>query len=499
MPSDNSAPPPHWWLEMSRYHWWVLLVATLGWLFDSLDQRLFILVRTPALRDLIPGLADAELAQYAGYATAIFIFGWATGGLIFGLMGDRWGRTRTMMITILLYSVFTGLSAFSTSWWDFAAYRFLCGMGIGGEYAAGVALVAEVVPNRARPYCLGLLQGISALGNISGSLISLYIGPEAMIGGIDGWRVLFMVGVLPALLVVVIRLKLREPESWLQAREKALAGQSDSPDELHKQMGDLSELFGNRRWRYHIIIGMILGASGQIGLWGVGFWTPELIRGALLEQRQAADTSATTIGTEAGSTLQPSTQPTTSLNLQQLARQQSPNDEAATALFQKWHAEDDKYVGRGTMLQDVAGMCGMCVFTWWTGRVGRRKAFVTSYLLALGATWLTFGWLSQGSDVYWMLPLLGFGASSVYAGFAIYFPELFPTRLRSTGTGFCYNVARYITALGPLMLGRLAVLYAGIGYAMPLRPAAMTLALVYLVGVIAVRFAPETHGKPLPE
>src|SRR5688572_3456222 len=99
-----------WWQEMNSYHWWVLTVATLGWLFDGMDQRLFVLARTPALRDLIPGVSDAVLTQYAGYATMIFIFGWATGGLIFGFLGDRWGRTRTMMITILIYAAFTGLS-----------------------------------------------------------------------------------------------------------------------------------------------------------------------------------------------------------------------------------------------------------------------------------------------------------------------------------------------------------------------------------------------------
>src|SRR6266540_1381308 len=160
---ESGASSGGWWREMTRYHWWVFAVATLGWLFDSMDQRLFVLARTPALQELLPQASQAEISKHAGLATAIFIFGWATGGLVFGLFGDRWGRTRTMMITILLYSLFTGLSALSTTWWDFALYRFLCGAGIGGEYAAGVALVAEVMPERARPYCLGLLQGLAAL------------------------------------------------------------------------------------------------------------------------------------------------------------------------------------------------------------------------------------------------------------------------------------------------------------------------------------------------
>jgi MFS family permease len=460
--ADNDAGP--WWRAMTGYHWWVLAVATLGWLFDSMDQRLFVLARTPALRQLLPGATDAQVADYAGKVTSVFILGWATGGLVFGLLGDRWGRTRTMMITILLYSLFTGLSGLATSWWDFAAYRFLCGMGIGGEYAAGVALVAEVMPDRARPYCLGLLQGLAALGQVVGSAVSLAIGPQAELEGVTGWRWLFAVGVLPSLLVVVIRISLREPESWLRARRESSQG---SGDELHKQLGDIKEILRDRRWLYHTVIGMTLGMAGQIGLWGIGFWTPELIRGSLAESRRQA------------------------------AAKQEAGSFAESEEGQR--AEEDRLVAQGTLLQDLAGMFGIYAFTLVTAHLGRRWTFALAYVLALGATVWTFGQLREAGEVYWMIPLLGFCVSSVYGGFAIYFPELYPTRLRSTGTGLCYNVARYITALGPLALGKLTVLYASLGYGMPLRPAAMSLAAVYLVGLVVLPFAPETKGKPLPE
>jgi MFS family permease len=458
-------PPPAgpWWREMTGYHWWVLAVATLGWLFDSMDQRLFVLARTPALRELVPGAGDADLARLAGYATSVFILGWATGGLVFGLLGDRWGRGRTMMLTILLYSLFTGLSALARTWWDFAAYRFLCGLGIGGEYAAGVALVAETLTPRARPYGLGLLQGLAALGQVGGSLVSLAIGPQAEVAGVAGWRLLFLVGTLPALLVVVIRLGLREPEGWLRARQQA--------DQLQRRMGDLREMFGDPRWRRRLLVGMTLGMAGQVGIWGIGFWSPELIRGALRERRLG------------------STEPARA----------SATDAEAEDLLRRWRAEDDAYVGWATVLQDLAGMLGICAFTALTARAGRRPVFAAAYLLGLVATVFVFTRLRGGSDVWWMIPLLGVGVSSVFGGFAIYFPELFPTRLRSTGTGFCYNVARYVTALGPLALGQLTALYASLGYAMPLRPAAATLALVYLAGLAVLPFAPETRGRPLPE
>jgi MFS family permease len=496
-----SGPNIPWWRELTRYHWWVLIVAALGWLFDTMDQRIFVLARTPALTDLMPGMSDDARSQYAAYATSIFILGWATGGLVFGLFGDRWGRTRTMMITILVYSLFTGLSALSRTWLEFALYRFLAGTGVGGEFAAGVALVAEVMPSRARPYCLGMLQALSAIGNISGSMISRVIGPQAEFGTIAGWRLLFLVGILPALLVVIIFWRLREPESWVRAKERALgepAGTNDShsesrPDELHKQLGDLREIFRDRRWRYHTIIGMILGLAGQIGLWGVGFWTPELIRGALLEQRKAVFAAQTQRNeSRAG-------QPGADLSLENLARLSTGSAEDARARLQTWKAENDKYVADGTLLQDVGAFFGVTVFTYVTGFLGRRRTFALAFFAALAATTFTFGMLDRGSQVYWMMPLLGFCNLAVFGGYAIYFPELYPTRLRSTGTGFCYNVARYITALGPLALGRLTAIFGAHGYAMPLRPAAISLAMIYLVGVFVLPFAPETKDRPLPE
>jgi len=479
----------------------VLSVATLGWLFDSMDQRLFVLARTPALRDLVPLASDAEVAGYAANATSIFILGWATGGLIFGLFGDRWGRTRTMTITILMYSLFTGLSAFSTAWWDFAAYRFLCGMGIGGEYAAGVALVAEVMPARARPYCLGFLQGLSALGHVGGSLLSLLISPQSTINGVAGWRWLFLVGVVPSLLALVIRWRLKEPESWLRARDAALKSKAnasrtapapDQPDELHKQMGDMREIFRSRQLMYHVAIGMTLGVCGQIGMWGIGYWTPELIRGSQLELRQEAAVRDGVVSENSPAGAAP-------LSLSELAAQTAGSEPEAAQLESQWRRRDDRLVAWGTVLQDTAGMCGIYAFTFFTARAGRRAAFRVAYLSAFAATVLTFSSMRSVSDVMWMTPLLGFCISSVYGGFAIYFPELFPTRLRSTGTGLCYNVARYVTAFGPLMLGRLTAAFASSGAGLPLRGAAVCLASVYLIGFLAVQFAPETHGKPLPE
>jgi MFS family permease len=444
-----------WWGELTGYHWFVLIVAALGWLFDTMDQQLFVLARGPALKALLSEGQDP--IAYGGYATAIFMIGWATGGLLFGWMGDRWGRARTMMFTILIYSLFTGLSALSRTWWDFALYRFITGMGVGGEFAAGVSLVAEVMPARARPYALGALQALSAVGNVTAALISMALPAQAEVQGIAGWRAMFLVGIVPGLLVVFIFRYLDEPESWRQARK----------DPAHHSLGDLRELFHDTRWRWHTILGVTLAAAGVMGLWGIGFWTPELIRNNLGLPK----------------------------------------------------ADQDWYVGIDSLLKNIAAFFGIYGFTLLTGRVGRRPAFAVSFVLALGATVLVFGFMTRPDQIWWMSPILGFCGLMVFGGYAIYFPELFPTRLRSTGIGFCYNVARYLAAAAPFLLGRLAIaftaapgtargdakladwtLLSSLGSAdSAFRYAALAVASVFVIGLLVLPFAPETKGKPLPE
>ncbi len=476
-PLGTAANGP-WWRELSRYHWWVLVVAALGWLFDTMDQQLFVLARQPALTDLLGSELSAdeatrkvEVKRYSDYATAIFIVGWATGGLVFGMFGDRWGRARTMMITILIYSLFTGLSAVSWDWWSFAVFRFITGMGVGGEFAAGVSLVAEVMPARARPYALSLLQALSAVGNMTAAGISFLLPPQVEAQGVAGWRWMFLVGIAPALLVVVIRRRLKEPESWVQAKEALARG--DQTDAMHKQLGDMKEMFHDPRWRYHTIVGVLLAVTGVLALWGVGFYTPELAR--------------STVHAEAPPGL--------------------------TAQEKKAHAdalkkEQDWYASLTSLLQNFGAFFGIYAFGWLTGRIGRRWAFAVALVLGWLAITLVFGFLTESNQIWWMIPLLGFCALMVFGGYAIYFPELYPTRLRATGTGFCYNVARYLAAVlifaaaplagwfgaqGLTLLSSLGSVDSGFRYA------CLSVGSVFLLGLVILPFAPETKDKPLPE
>ncbi len=189
------------------------------------DQQIFILFRNDALKDLkLP--PDADVKMYGQYATSVFIAGWATGGLIFGSVGDRIGRAKTLTITVLLYSLFTGLSALATSWFDFAVYRFITGLGVGGVFGLAVALIADTLPDQARPGALGMLQALSAAGNISAGLVSMLMASlikNEVVTASNAWRLAFLIGSIPAFLCVFIQLRLREPEKWVKAKEAGKA------------------------------------------------------------------------------------------------------------------------------------------------------------------------------------------------------------------------------------------------------------------------------------
>jgi MFS family permease len=424
---------------VTGYHILVVVIASAGWLFDCMDQRLFILARESALKELLAGdtAALTNVKSYIGLATTAMIIGWATGGIIFGMMSDKWGRVKTMIVTLLVYSGFTGLSGTAQSWEAFFAYRFLVGLGVGGMFGAATTLVAESVPSGFRALALGSLQALSATGNIMGSLISIIIPPGAVEfwGTYSGWRVLFFVGILPSLLVIPMIFVLREPEPWKQARAHAAAAPQNA------KVGSPIELFRHPRWRRHTLVGLLLGVSGMIGLWGIGFFSPELISTALQDSPQAVV---------------------------------------------------DRVRGWGTALQDVGAFFGMMTFTIVASFLSRRLAFLGSFALCLTVTMFVFGSLNSASDAYWMLPMMGFAQLAVFAGYSIYFPELFPTRLRGTGVGFCYNTVRYLAAPAPTLLGMLSA-------HMSFRTAAILMSSVYLIGMIALIWAPETKGQPLPE
>ncbi|HVT81405.1 MAG TPA: MFS transporter, partial [Phycisphaerae bacterium] len=419
-----------------------------------------LLARLTAMKALLP--AGADTTQYGGFATAFFMLGAATGGIVFGILGDRWGRAKTLFTTVICYSLFTGLSAMSLTWIDFSAYRFLTGMGVGGTFAAAVSLVSETLPARSRPNALAALQATGAVGNMLAAIVTMFVQPGLSIGGVAGWRIIFVIGIAPSLLVLLVMRKLREPDAWTQARLQRAANPA-------QHLGSVNELFGDPRWRRNALVGMALGMAGIMGLWGVSFWLPELIKASLKG----------------------------SVGENQLGL----------------------YVSYGMLLFNFAAAVGTYLFGLMMGWIGRKPTFALGFVAAIASIICVFGFMTTAQQVWWMAPLLGFCTLSILGGYSVYFPELFPLRLRATGVGFCYNTARYISAVAPFAIGMLTAslkapestergaaglsnltLLSSLGGAdNAIRYAAIIVAAVYLIGLVALPFATETRGKPLPE
>jgi MFS family permease len=482
-PADSTPNPTgNWWSQLQPYQRLVFIVATLAWLFDCLDQQLFNLARSPAMKSLLGDGQELMLfgkfpIQAGALSTSIFVLGWATGGMIFGSLGDRYGRAKMLSVTVLLYSIATGLSALSQSFTDFAVYRFVTGLGVGGVFGLAVALVADTVPGHVRPRALGVLQSFSAVGNCAAGLIGLTIALTVLGENENYWKWLFVIGALPAFLVATIQLRMKEPESWTKSRDKAIAE--------GKRSGSYRDLFGHSLWLKHALLGMVLSCAGVIGLWGIGVFSSDLV-GDIVSHNLA----------EAGA-----------------------KPEAVSKGKQLW-------MSLNLLAFNVGAFAGMLVFTKVAVALGRKKAFAMFFMGALLVTVFVFqmiGKINGRWDILWMAPLMGFFQLSVFAGFSIYLPELFPTRLRATGVSFCYNVGRYFAALGPFTLGALAARFgksaqklaeenapegitdAALGALKTVakidafRDAASWMCLIFLLGIIVLPFLPETKDKPLPE
>ena len=314
---------------------------------------------------------------------------------------------------------------------QFIICRFLTGLGIGGEFAAGAALVAETFPSHSRTAALGVVQATSALGNVAAGLIWRLFG-EAL-----GWRGVFFLGVIPALLLFVILFFIKEPEAWKEKRRQSKEG--------GVKLGNMLNLFTEPLLRRNTFVGVTLAAVGVTLFWGVGTWSSELIRGVINPN-----------------------------NLPELSKK----------------AEDS--VSYVIMAQNGGAFFGALAFAYLAQRFGRKPAFIAA-LLACGVSIPTaFHFTNSMLSGILLFALMGFSLLILFGGYAVYFPELFPTRLRSTGTGFCYNVARFISAFAPMLLGGLATAYG-------LQKAVLMVSSVFILGLLVMPFAPETKDRPLPE
>jgi MFS family permease len=437
-PSSRSDKP--WYHGISGYQWLVLALASAGWVFDVYEGQIYNITSEQLLADVLPPpphptlsprrggegrvRGNQDIAFHKDVFLGVFLVGGALGGVVFGSVADRWGRRPTLVVTILTYSLFSGLTFFVRELWQVGVLRFLVAFGVGGEWSVAAALVAEVFSVRSRAQAGSIFHATSTIGTWLAGLAGLAVGAH--------WRYAYLLGVLPALLVVAVRVGVAESATW----QKAASSSS----------GRVRELLANPVWRRRAVLGLLLAAVG-LGM----FW------------------SVTVAGQDLARTF--------------LVNHGVPNRIAL---------EKAKFAYG--MVQATGGGVGLLSFGPLSARWGRRRTFVVFHLAALAIVPATCYLPAEYWQLLVLLPVYGFFTLGMHAGYAVYFPELFPTRLRATGAGFCFNGGRLVAAALLIFSAWLKALPdLDISFAVTL------LSGLYLLGVPIVWFLPETRDQPLPE
>lgn len=480
-PQRESAEDLKWYEGISRYQWLVLVIASLGWVFDAFEGQIFVASMEEAIPSLVPPeTSEGTIARYNNIALGCFLIGGALGGIVFGALSDRIGRTRTMALTILFYSIFTCLSAFSQQWWHLAALRFLVAMGVGGEWAVATALLAEVFPKRARAHVGGLFHATSVLGSYLAVAAGLTIIGNPAIQefanerGIPSlpWRLGFAVGVLPALLIIWIRMSLREPEDWKAARRRAAS-------DAGQRMGVVSDLF-SRTLRRRTLLGICLATVGLATFWGVHIYGKNVLL-------QAAETAHLTSAMDQMRNASADAATRTAVS--------SPGrDPAASGAPLLDPVSRKRWEMLGMFLVTSGGGVGLVCFGPLAARMGRRPAFFLFHLGGLISALCVFQFAWTVTAAIVLLPIFGFLTLGMHAGYAVYFPELYPTRLRGTGAGMCFNAGRLCAA--PILFVN-GYLQEDLGWS--LNESASLLSVLFVAGIFFTWLAPETRGTELPQ
>jgi len=445
MAVNQATRPQRLLLDMNGYQWTVLFAAWLGWGFDVFDGLLFNYVApncVPTLLGLRIGsdAAKAATLQWTGILTCLLLVGWGIGGILFGRVADRIGRTKTLMITMAMYALGTALCAVAPNIWVLMFFRLIASLGIGGEWAAGASMVAEVVPEKRRVEAGALLYTSSPMGLFLATFVTFQIQNVVFKSNQEvAWRYVFLFGLVPALVAFLVRLFVKEPERW-----KSVA------DVVRPK---ISELFSPAMIRI-TRSGFCMALIALIMWWACNAFIP---------------TVATGLATET-------------------AKLQHLDKTATTDLIQSW-------IKLATNCFNIGGLIGTLLTIPIAKALGRRPMFAIYFLMSALALFGTFGLNLAPHDRLYGYFFIGLSIFGVFGSFTYYLPELFPTRLRATGAGFCYNAGRFIAAGGPFLVGMVAA-------ASKSDPNA-AIKVIFWVGVVPVvglfllPFAIETKGREL--
>ena len=387
--------------DLTPDQWKSGAAAWLGWMFDGLDMHLYTLVATPFVAELlVVDKKDPSVGRYSSIIQAAFLVGWALGGGFFGRIGDLLGRSRALMLTIFTYAIFTGLSFFAHAWWHLFIFRFLAALGIGGEWAVGASLLSETWPRHWRPWIAAVLQSGVNIGVMLACLAGYVLAPYPN-------RTVFLVGILPALLVLWIRRAVPEPAEWYAARRES---RHAAPSVLELFRGDI---------RRTTVLTILVCALSLTAHWAFMFWYQAQLRN-LPDVSDWTDTQKTQL------------------------------------------------VSIALLVVMVASVVGNFLAGWIAKGIGYRRAIVGLCLGYFACMLATYSVPRDHTSLWFWLATIGV-CQGLFALFTMYLPPLFPTLLRTTGAGFCYNIVSIAAAFGTVFFGlftkvgdyRLALLYAG--------------------------------------
>jgi MFS family permease len=433
-----------WYRGLTRTQWNTLFAANMGWMFDGYEAYALILTVGVALRQLLDPSQYAQIPTYAGIIIAVTLLGWGVGGLIGGVLADYIGRKRTMMLAVLAYSLLTGLSAFAWDWTSFAVMRLVVGIAIGSEWSTGTSITAEMWPDKARGKGAGLMQCGLGIGFFVASLIWLYVG--AM--GPGAWRYMYLIGVAPGLFTLWMRTGIPESPRWEQTNAKRLAaaerkrmGATLQEHEKALTRFTLVELFAKPEVCRRALIAFLMSLTTTFAWWGISAWIPPYVGSVAAKAGLAAP---------------------------------------------QWAS----YAG---MAYNIGAILGYISLGFLADAWGRKPVTFMYFVLALATTPVVFLWTHDLNPLLLATAVNGFFSLGLYSWMPVWLPELFPTPVRATGAAFCFNSPRLIAWIGPLIAGTLIANFGGFSNA------AMIVACIYVLGIVATPFLPETRGKPLQD
>ena len=415
LPDGANGP---WWREITRNQWYALLAGKIGWMLDAFDVMLYVFCLKTIMEEWHLNPATA------GFMVTVTLFASSFGGILFGAVADRFGRKNALLVTVMVFSICSGLSGLAQNLVQLAIARTILGLGMGGEWASGALLVSETWPAKHRGKAIGLMQGGWALGYILAAIAAATILPRF------GWRVMFFLGILPALFTIWVRTKVEEPEVWVKQKAK----EKTEP----KRRGGFFQIFAPDLIRY-TLLSTLISTFVMFAYWGLFSWLPSFL-GSPVAKGGAG-----------------------------LSIVKAP----------MW-----------MIPMMVGAYCGYVSFGFVADRIGRRPAFAT-YLVLSAVLVFIYGNTRNPATLMVLGPFVGFFGSGYFSAFGVFVAELFPTRARGAAVGFTYNTGRMVSALAPTVIGFLSSRH-GVGAALTCTAIAFLLGAVSMFLIPETRGAELT-------